>query len=99
MGSATFRHETNFVRACARDYWTEVGLTPTAEAEMAELSVYWPGVHQALCNCRVVWSDKEDAEDARSVVIGTDCDGERLRLTLLWSASTYRILVVSVERI
>ena len=99
MAANVFRFETAFVRGCAKTYASEIGFSPLAEAQMATLGVFWPAILQALRGGRVVWSDKEEADVAKSIVVGTDCDGGRLRLTLEWSSSAYKLLVVSVERL
>ena len=65
---------------------------------MEEAGVFWPSVHQVLTSGRMVWSDKEEADCTKSIFVGSDCDGERLRLTLHWLASLYSLLVVSVKR-
>lgn len=97
--AAAFRIETAFVRSCTKWIAGEIGFSPNAELQMTSLGVFWPQVHQVLRNGRVIWSDKEEADGAKSIMVGMCCDGERLRLTLLWSYAPARVLVASVERI
>ena len=99
MAVVAFRAETTFVRGCAKTYASQIGFSPKAEGELSGLGLFWPSVHQALRGGRVVWSDKEDANETKSIVVGTDCDGDRLRLTIRWSYPEYTLLVVSIERI
>jgi hypothetical protein len=99
MALAAYHLETAFVRGCAKTYAGEVGFSPEAEDQLLALMIGWPTVHQCLRNGNVIWSDKEDEGDAKSIVVGTGCDGERLRLTLRWSGTRYSLLVVSVERL
>lgn len=97
--AAPYRLETAFVRSCAKQIASEIGFSPGAESQMALLLVFWSEVHQVLRSGRVIWSDKEEAEGAKSIMVGNCCDGERIRLTLLWSYAPARVLVASVERI
>jgi hypothetical protein len=99
MAAQAFRVETAYVRGCARTYVSEIGFSPRAETQMSAARIDWPSVHQALRGGRVVWSDKEDAADTMSIVVGTDCDGNRLRVTISWSGARYSLLVLSVERL
>ena len=99
MRTATFRIETAFMRSCAKRISGEIGFSPQAETQMQSLLVSWADAYQVLRNGRVVWSDKEEADGAKSIMVGSCCDGERLRLTLLWSYAPARVLVASVERI
>ena len=96
---AVYRVETTFVRECAKTYASEIGFTKGAERQMEVAGIFWPSIHQVLRSGRMVWSDKEEADCTKSIFVGSDCDGERLRLTLRWSASLYSLLVVSAERI
>ena len=98
MASA-YRIETEFVRVCAENYFGEIGFTPTAEAELIEARLSWVDIYQVLRGGRVVWSDKEEAEGAKSILVGTTCDGDKVRLTIRWSYAPARLLVVSIERI
>lgn len=97
--AVAFEHETEFLRECAKRYSGEIGFSPTAERDFQSLGIVWSDIHQVLSACRVVWSDKEDAADTKSIVVGKTCDGERLRLTVIWGYPDYRLLVISVERL
>jgi hypothetical protein len=94
-----FGLETGYVRECAKVHSGEIGLSPDTEATSRALGVSWTDIHQAICGGRVVWSDKEDASDTKSIMVGRNCDGDRLRLTIVWRSSDYRLLVTSVERL
>lgn len=96
---AAYRVETTFLRECAKTYVSEIGFSKEAERQMLVVGVYWPSVYQVLTSGHLVWSDKEEADCTKSIFVGDDCDGERLRLTLRWSATHYSVLVVSVERL
>ena len=94
-----YRLETGFVRRCAEDLCGEIGFSPTAETELIATKLTWVDAFQALRGGRVVWSDKEEADSARSIVVGSTCDGEQIRLTIVWCFAPPQVLVVSVERI
>jgi hypothetical protein len=98
--ATAYHMETAFMRGLAKDgLASEIGFSPAAESQMSGLVIIWPDVYQVLRQGRVIWSDKEDADGAKSIMVGTCCDGERLRLTLVWSFAPARVLVASVERI
>jgi hypothetical protein len=97
--AAAYRIETAFMRTCSNKLAGEIGFSPEAELQMFAVPVFWPQVYQVLRTGRVIWSDKEEAEGAKSIMVGACCDGVRLRLTLLWSFAPAQILVASVERI
>ena len=94
-----FRIETAFMRGLAKTLASEIGFSPAAELQMTALGVFWPEIHQVLRSGRVTWSDKEEADGAKSIMIGTCCDGVRLCLTLHWSYAPARVLVANVQRI
>ena len=97
--AAAFQYETVFVRSCAKTYASEIGFSPRAEEVMIPLKLSWPEIHQALRNGRVVWSDKEDADVGKSTMIGKTCDGDTLRLTIIWDFGFCHILVANIERL
>lgn len=97
--SAAFKSETAFLRGCAKTYETEVGFSPQAEADMAADGITWPDVYQVLRSGRVVWSDKEEACGARSIMVGRTCEGEKLSLTVEWDYPSQRVRVTRVERL
>jgi len=94
-----FGVETGYVRECAKVHSGEIGFSPGTEASYLALGVDWIDIHQVLCTGRVVWSDKEDASDTKSIMVGRTSEGERLRLTVVWRSPDYRLLVTSVERL
>lgn len=97
--AVVYRVETAFMRSCAQKMTGEIGFSREAERQMLVLVIFWPQIHQVLRTGRVIWSDKEEADATKSIMVGTCCDNERLRLTLSWSYAPARVLVVSAERI
>ena len=97
---AVYRLETAIMHSMAKESLAGgIGFSPSAEAQMHLLSIFWSAIYQVLRSGRVIWSDKDEADGAKSIMVGTCCDGERLRLTLFWSYAPAKVLVASVERI
>lgn len=94
---AAYRAETVFIRSCAAHYATEIGFGPCVEGQTNALGVWWPSLFQALRSGSVVWSDKTEADLVTSILIGADCDGLRLSITIRWSSSSYTLLITNVE--
>ena len=97
--AAAFQSETVFVRSCAKTYASEIGFSPRAEEVIVSLKLSWPEIHQALRNGRVIWNDKEDTDGGKSTMIGKTCDGDTLRLTIIWDFGCCHILVANIERL
>ena len=95
--AAVFKAETLYLRGWAASYYSEVSWDAAAERTMREERMPLVVVRQALLVGRVVVSEKTDACGAHWEVVGTTCDGDRLRLTLVVHCNEYRVRICGVR--
>lgn len=91
--AAAFKIETQFLRGWAATYYAEVSWDTEAEETMREARMPLVVVRQVLLSGRVVFSEKSDADGADWEVIGSTCDGDRLRLALIVHCDQYRVRI------
>lgn len=100
MAVAAYKAETTYLRGWATSYYSEVSWDDAAEQTMRAERVHLVLVRQVLIAGRVVVSEKNEACGADWEVVGSTCDGDRLRLALTVHCNEYRVRIrrVSVIR-
>jgi hypothetical protein len=91
--AAAFKAETTYLRSWASSYFSEVSWDAEAEDTMRTEGIPFVLVRQVFLAGRVVTSEKDDAYGAEWEVVGTTCDGERLRLALTVYCNEYRVRI------
>jgi hypothetical protein len=92
MMAAAFKIETTYLRGWATSYFNEVSWDAEAERTMRE-GIPLVLVRQVFLFGRVVQSERNDACGAEWEVVGTTCDGDKLRLSLLVHCDEYRVRI------
>lgn len=96
MESAARKIATDLVQVIAEEFhirWTEV-----AEQDMQGLGVNLLDVNNAIANCEVIRSNKENAYDANFVVHGNTTEGVKLEVSIRVSMdfAVYHVTNVSL---
>lgn len=91
--AAVFKVETTYLRGWAASYYSELSWDAAAEMTMREEGLSLILVRQALLVGSVVWSEKKEACGADWEVVGSTCDGERLRIAMTVHCDQYRVRI------